>query len=236
MVITIIAILALLILPLFRDRVEAARKAAVQDEIMSLATAEMMAFADTHYFFRFQDLDNTMLYNDPPVRPDEEIPIAQWNRAFEPEDRDKLRTGSNAWKGPYVSLSKFKSMRLGTAVGPNGVPEFFWSYGGGVSRGGPIMDLSPGVGWLNSLRWEDDPADRILIDPWGTPYLFFGTGKLMEEGGGFAAYESDFGNAVIYSLGPDGMPGDSVPYTGTPTVLLREWGILGAGDDYYRIL
>jgi len=235
MVITIIAILALLILPLFRDRVEAARRAAVQDEIMSLATAECLAFADTHYFFRFQDLDNTTLYNDPPnaATVDVEVPIAQWNRAFEPEDRTKLRAGSTQWKGPYISLAKYRYLTVDEAR--NAVPEFFWDYAG---RGGPIMIIPPGAAWANSLGWFDSLQDKILIDPWGTPYLFFGTGRLNEEGGVYAALESDFGNAAIYSLGPDGMPGNSVPYTPDPNQqnLLREFGVLGTGDDYFRIL
>lgn len=236
MVVTVIAILALLIIPLFRDRVEAARRAAAQDELQSLAKAEMLAFADTHYFFRLQDLDNTTEYNDPPLRPHEEVPICSWNRPFTPEERQKLYSGSNRWKGPYISLGKFKYMELQDALAT--IPEFFWSYSG---RGGPIMDiLTPsGSDWWpdpNVPIAGDQPEDKILIDPWGTPYLFFGTGQLNEEGGAYSMMESNFGHAVIYCLGPDGMPGDGVPYQGDPSVLLRETGVLGDGDDYYVFL
>jgi len=233
MVVTVIAILALLILPLFRDRVEAARRAAVQDELQSLMKAELLAFADTHYFFRLQDLDNTTEFNDPPLRPDEEVPICSWNRPFTPEEREKLRTGSNAWKGPYISVSKYKYMELQDAIAA--VPEFFWSYSG---PGGPIMDLT-GTDWWpdpNVPIAADAPEDKILIDPWGTPYLFFGTGKLLEEGGAYIMQESSFGHGAIYSLGPDGMPGDGVPYQGDAPVLLRESGVLGQGDDYFVFL
>jgi len=239
MVITVIAILALMILPLFRDRVEAARRAAAQDEIKSLLTAEVLAFADTGYYFRLQDLDNTREYNDPPIRPDDEVPITSWNRAFTLEERRKLRGGSNEWKGPYVSIGKIKYMEAVDAL--NAVPEFFWSY---PQRGGPIMDLTPGAGWLGPSGWQDSAEDKVLIDPWGTPYLFFGPGQLLEEGGSYVSMETDFGHGVIYSLGSDGMPGDSIPYQGNPPLanptnspaLLREAGVLGDGDDFFVFL
>jgi type II secretory pathway pseudopilin PulG len=232
MVVTVIAILALMILPLFRDRIEAARKAAAQDEMQTLMKAETLALADTGWMYRLQDLDNTTTWNDPPVRADEEVPIASWNHAFTPEERRKLRPGSaNAWKGPYISISRFKFMELQDAIAS--IPEFFWSY---PSRGGPTMDLTGTDWWLADMTvpiaW-DNPQDKILIDPWGTPYLFFGTGKLMEEGGAYIQVETNFGNAAIYCLGPDGMPGNQVPYQGNATSLLREWGIIGTGDDYY---
>jgi type II secretory pathway pseudopilin PulG len=245
MVITVIAILALLILPLFRDRVEAARQAAVQDELSSLAKAEMLVYADIGFFVRLQDLDNTSTYNDPPVRPDQEIPIAGWNRALSPSERARLVQGAKAWKGPYITMNKFKYMTLDqnpVTAEPGArqlVPEFFWSGGGfGIGvRGGPMMDLISGVSWLDPAGYVDWWEDRIIIDPWGTPYIFFGTGKLQEENGMFINLESNFGNAAIYSLGPDGFPGDGQPYqapAGSAEELLRDGGNfqLGAGDDY----
>ena len=59
MVATVIAILALLILPLFRTRTEEAKITAARDDMRSLAIAQMAAMADTGYYFRPQDLDNT---------------------------------------------------------------------------------------------------------------------------------------------------------------------------------
>ncbi len=234
MVITVIAILALLIIPLFRDRVEAARRAAAQAEIQTFVKAEQLAFADTGFYFRLQDLDNTQEYNDPPVRPDQEVPIACWNRPLTQEERRKLHTGPASWKGPYITINRFKYMELRNAI--VGLPEFFWSYAG---RGGPIMNiLTPGAAdwWPDPnvpiANMGDHPDDRILVDPWGTPYLFFGTGRLNEEGGTFAAQESAFGNAAVFCLGPDGLPGAGTLYQGNPTTLLREWAIIGYGDDY----
>ena len=225
MVVTVIAILALLILPLFRDRVEAARRAAAQDEMQTLMKAEVLAYADTRSYFRLQDLDNTTEYNDPPLRPDQEVPIAQWNRPFSAVERARLRPGfPTSWKGPYISMGRFKYMDLQSAVGS--VPEFFWSNPG---RGGPIMDLQPGVAWVGPLG-PDSPDDKVLIDPWGTPYLFFGTGKLNEEGGAYTAQESSFGNAAIYCLGTNGTPGNQL--TLNAQELLREFGIIGTGDDF----
>lgn len=236
MVVTVIAILALMILPLFRDRIEAARKAAAQDEMQTLMKAETLAHADTGWFYRLQDLDNTTQYYDPPVRPQEEVPITSWNLPFSREDRQRLRTGSLAWKGPYISTSRFKFMELQDAV--VSVPEFFWSYPG---RGGPILNvLTPGAAdwWPDPnvpiQNVADQPDDKILIDPWGTPYLFFGAGRLLEEGGAYIQQETNFGNAVIYCLGPDGYPGNT-PYQNNATSLLREWGILGTMDDYYLL-
>jgi type II secretory pathway pseudopilin PulG len=240
MVVTVIAILALMILPLFRDRIEAARKAGAQDELQTLMKAETLAHADTGWFFRLQDLDNTQDYNDTPSNPDQEVPIAAWNHPFTLDERRKLRPGlPNAWKGPYISISRFKFLELQPAI--TGVPEFFWSFVGprgpsGGGDGGPIMDIQPRAPWAQSFGGSpvnDLPIDKVLIDPWGTPYLFFGTGKLMEEGGVYAQWETAFGNAAIYSLGPDGMPGNAVPYQGNAWTLLRESGIIGTGDDYY---
>ena len=235
MVVTVIAILALMILPLFRDRIEAARKAGAQDELLTLMKAETLAHADTGWYFRLQDLDNTTLYNDPPVRGDEGVPVCSWNRPFTPEERRRLQSGSNTWKGPYISISRFHFMELRDATGVSGgtIGEFFWSYTG---RGGPIMDLT-GTNWWPNISWYQvwDPLDdKILTDSWGTPYLFFGTGRLMEEGGIYPPpNETPFGNAAIYCLGPDGMPGNAVPYQGNAWTLLRESGIIGTGDDYY---
>jgi type II secretory pathway pseudopilin PulG len=231
MVVTIIAILALLIIPLFRDRVEAARRAAAQDELKSLQTAEMLAFADTGWFYRLQDLDNSTQFNEPPVFVHQEIPIARWNRPFTPEERRKLTEGDTRWKGPYISVTRYKAMEMSDAIIT--FPEFFWSQPG---QGGPIMDiLSPnGADWwpgANVPIAGDDPDDFIIIDPWGTPYLFFGTGQMNELEGSYN--ESDFGNAALYCLGPDGMPGDQVPYVGDGSVLMRELGIVGTGDDYW---
>lgn len=219
MVITIIALLALLIIPLFRNQVEKARRAAAQDEMQSLAKAEMLVYAETTYYFRFQDLEKAG------------VPIASWNKPFTVEEEQKLRTGSNAWNGPYISMNKFKYIELRDALVT--LPEFFWSFPGG--DGGPIMDLSPGATWLGPTGWEDSPDDKLLIDPWGTPYLFFGPGRLHEyaQPSNFTGPDTNFGQTAIYCLGADGMPGDGVPYQNDPSVLLREAGVLGDGDDFF---
>ncbi|MBM3333627.1 prepilin-type N-terminal cleavage/methylation domain-containing protein [Candidatus Sumerlaeota bacterium] len=226
MVMTVIAILALLVIPVFRERVDSARRAAAQDEMLTLIKAETLAFADTGYWYRLQDLDNTKLYTDRPIRTDEEVPIASWNRPFSIEERRRLTYPPRTWQGPYVSMNNFKYMTLQNAV--TALPEFFWSAPG---RGGPIMDLQPTVGWLDASGMQDHPDDKVILDPWGTPYLFFGPGRLMEEDGIYVTVESYFGDAAIYSLGPDGLPGPSISYTNAPTTLLRERGIIGTGTN-----
>ena len=58
MVATVIAILSLIVLPLFRNRVDEAKIAAARADLASLMKAEMVAQADTGYYFRLEDLDN----------------------------------------------------------------------------------------------------------------------------------------------------------------------------------
>ncbi len=70
----------------------------------------------------------------------------------------------------------------------------------------------------------DSPDNLIPIDPWGNPYLFFPPSG-----------ETNYTNAVIYSMGPNGAPGngetlDGVagnrylrPPAGNPALNPDEW-------------
>jgi len=229
MVASVIAILALLILPLFRSRSEEAKLTAARDELQSLAKALLLTEADTGHFYRTQDLDNGPTASDASgiIRTDIDVPIVysgvnpdltdvpwvtlttqQRNRLIPAVGNTNQIVGSSVWRGPYISFQKSVPYSFLKAANP----ELF------VDLGGPMYDVTgarsfpyPGGGVI------DAPADRIPVDPWGAPYLFI---NLSETG---------YGPRLLYSMGPNGLPGDN-----TPPYLYssyRTGGDLGLGDD-----
>ena len=223
MVATVIAILALLILPLFRTRTEEAKRTAALDDMRSLAIAEMAAFADTGYYFRLQDLDNTQQVRQP-ILSDRDVPVAVWNGALSQQQRSSLMA---TWKGSHISLPKYATYEFLTSTPPAGKPYLFQSASG---EGGAIMDMksrSIALDGGTPLVNDDALEDKMPIDPWGNPYLFFGTGRRNELS---PAQESDYGTAVVYSLGPDGQAGNGRGYDSY--LYVRENGLLGeTGSD-----
>jgi type II secretory pathway pseudopilin PulG len=222
MVATVIAILALLILPLFRTRTEEAKITAARDDMRSIAIAQMAAMADTGYYFRPQDLDNTQQMRLP-ILSDRDVPVAVWNGALSQQQRASLMA---TWKGPYTSLPKYTTYETLTSTPPAGKPYLFQSASG---EGGAIMDLisrSTALDGEPKVVSSDPPLDKFPIDPWGNPYLFFGTGRRNELS---SAQESDYGTAIIYSLGPDGQAGNGRGYD--PRFYVRETGFLGEDPD-----
>lgn len=229
MVASVIAILALLILPLFRTRSDEAKLVAARDELQSLAKALLLVEADTGHAFRLQDLDNgiTASGGGGVVRPGIDVPVV-WSGSnptltgvpwvtMNDTERTKLlpASGSSAsligasfWRGPYISFQK----SLPYAFLKAARPEMF------VDLGGPIYDVTGGRSYpYPGGGVTDDSDDRIPIDPWGGPYLFV---NLAETG---------YGPRLIYSMGPDGLPGDATPpYVYTSK---RLGGDLGNGDD-----
>jgi hypothetical protein len=71
------------------------------------------------------------------------------------------------------------------------------------------------------------------LDPWGNPYIFFGSGEIGEFGNPDTDNETNYSQAVVYSLGPDGLPGNADP--SQPRSYFRDFpdGI-GFGDDLSR--
>ena len=61
------------------------------------------------------------------------------------------------------------------------------------------------------------------MDPWGQPYLFFGIGRLDLPG---FSNESTFNSSVVYSTGPNGVPGNQSSQN-FPGDYRRESGVLG---------
>lgn len=208
MVAAVIAILALIILPLFQKRADKARIAAVQDDLAGLAKAEILANADTDWYFRLQDLDNTKLYPGTANQINLAVPYAVWDRALTTIEREVLQ---RRWEGPYIAVQTRTSALVGVAR-LNWNPAFFSPNAQGKN---PILLLS-----------FDNDDDKIPIDPWGGPYIFFASSE--------TDYNYQFSNCVIYSMGPDGLPGDGTMGIGGDT-LIRDFTdifTLGNGDDF----
>lgn len=221
MVASVIAILALLILPLFRNRAEDAKLAAAHDELQSLAKALILVKADTGHYFRLQDLDNGTLTTD---NPDAGVPFvwsgvnagnpnipwvtltaAERLRLISTASNPSLAIGTSGWRGPYISFQK--SIPFGTL------------HAQAVAQGLALFtDIDPLAPIYVREDGGDHADDRIPIDPWGSPYLFI---NLSETSYG--------GHNYLYSTGPNGLPGD-----GTPPYLyysVHTGGKLGTGDD-----
>jgi len=236
MVATVIAIFALLVIPLFRNRVDEAKIAAAQADLASLMKAEIMAHADTAYYFRLEDLDN-IRNNAPNPLPGGwtgvtiETPPLVYVQGADNRSPRNLTLGewyalagtvtTPKWKGPYVTMNHtitYGELRSAGSVLLRSV--------NGVSNYSPIRDIpSGGVGGGNANLYDSD-KNRIPVDPWGNPYLFFPP-----------LAESSYNYCSIFSLGPDGLPGNGQPFTRQN--LVREGAnltdpnddVLGTGDD-----
>lgn len=223
MVATVIAIIALLALPIFRSRVESAREAAVLDELSSLAKVQLLVEADVNYYARLQDLDNgqNIDLNGPGIQnsPARAVPIAGWNGTLNTGTGAPTRgVWINNWQGPYLGAAsggRSNSVRRTASVGelqnywfngPLGDAGFIWV----VGQNGMPSYSDPNFGTVND-NFNDD---RYPIDPWGQPYIFFGPGTYGPNNfpGGFT--ESTYQSSLLVSLGPDGVPGTAIgPFT-----------------------
>lgn len=239
---SIIAILALILMPIVRKRVAQARFTAAQDDMRTIEIAQTFSKADTGHHVRLIDLDNGP-YDDSSADPDLFVPRAFWNKPISTTQFTAFRT---MWDGPYTTFNSTKFLpidqlwtarpamfRLMTNPGdPDaGVPP------SGTGEG-PILLIS-----FSSIANADDFADVgrsgregiYPIDPWGSPYIFFGNEPIGALGGRIAILnESNFAVASVYSMGPDGVPGSN---SGDPTnsaIYFREIGVLGGGDDLVR--
>lgn len=208
MVATVIAIIALLILPIFRQRAEAARLAAVNDELASLAKVQLLAEADTGLQFRLQDLDNGQGLSGG-VSLAEATPLAAWNGTLETVVPIARVTLDGNWQGPYAAP---KNYRLVGAIAADGFLRNYIYQGNGTP--GFIYVVGNGFQPAYTGGLEDDLSalgDRYPVDPWGQPYIFYGQGRFPANS--TDTTESTFNTSVLYSLGPDGIPGtDTAPF------------------------
>jgi type II secretory pathway pseudopilin PulG len=229
MVATVIAIFALIALPIFRNRVEEAKLAAARSDLGSLMKAEILAKADTGFFLRLEDLDNTE--NNVPSSPINGI-VLETPPFVYPNGPASLRTSltqaqivqlagpasAPKFRGPYITFQRattyaeLKVNPLASLVLQSVT----------ANRLSPIQDVP--AAQAQAVGLFDSDQNRIPVDPWGQPYLFFpSTG------------ETSYSNSVIYSMGPNGVPGDGS--LGGSGAYLRPLagsllpGNLGADDD-----
>jgi type II secretory pathway pseudopilin PulG len=233
---TVIAILALILIPVMRKQVEEAKVTAAQDDMRSIEQAQGMIHGYTGQYVRLFDLNLPgPSEGDDLATAQGKIPKATWNQPL--ADNAGLRNNFlENFSGPYGAIHRSKTVfeLLQTHndlfhgdVGPSAAPS-------PPSAGGPILVVP-----------EDDSdhlGDAALqrrkypLDPWGNPYLFFGPGRFGELGGGTAnntIAETDFNSAIVYSMGPNGAPGDKTVGI-TSADYFRETGVLGTGDDLSR--
>jgi prepilin-type N-terminal cleavage/methylation domain-containing protein len=260
MVAAIIAIIALLAVPLFRKRVEEARQKACLDELQSLSKAEALVYAETGYYFRLNDLDNTTLYTEDATSAALEVPVAIWNREISLEartsERARLATSDARWNGPYCSFPRFAYL---DQLVNNYDPYMFRFQGSqsppGNPRKGAILILEENQPNSNypGLDIVDIgvATDKYPLDPWGNPYFFFGGGddpmgrldplRSDSDGPLSGGLFRNYPTAIIFSMGPDGFPGNAGDYESEPAAsrsskYWREGTIggtsgLGDGDD-----
>jgi general secretion pathway protein G len=239
---TIIAILALILIPIMRNRVEEAKVVAAKDDMQSIEKAMTLSFADTGKYVRIQDL--TRPRADPEIVGNPaaagyaleiaRVPQAVWNRElFESEIPAMART----WTGVQISIHRFELIQRIEEAQP-------YLFSNGVQTGGgPILFFDPDD--IDNAAAAGLGAIRYPTDPWGNPYIFFGPGqatdRAVEDGTlrglkpNYSVPETNFSTAIVYSLGPDGRPGFATDVT-NPLDYFRQTGALGAdgSDDISR--
>lgn len=240
MVAAVIAILSLIVLPIFRNRVEEAKISAAKADLNALMKAQMVVKADIDAYARLEDLDNVELlgYTAAPAGGvDKEVPYfkyvkpvdggvpADTRQILTPAQRQQLAGQPNMpnWKGPYIAFqNSITHQNLTSIVNINNM----LASASGNDPLAPIQDVT-GNGFT------DHDNNRYPIDPWGNPYFFFApTGNSSNP----ANPNNEFPTAAIYCLGPNGAPGDG---SGGAASFRREFtltnptsdGRLGADDD-----
>lgn len=245
----IIFTLALILVPIVNKRVDESKRVSAQDDMVAIEKAEQLAFGYTGHYFRLHDLvrpqpDPSELAPDTNgnIPGQNKVPPAFWNRLPTPAEKSTL---VRQWTGPYLpqlntqrsitleALARDHQVMINTAQLPPSVTS--------VTPGnGPIfLSVLDDVPWApvsSSATPVTDGAFRTTkypVDPWGNPYLFFGDGLY----GDYQQSESrtidlpadqqiNYTSCAVYSLGPDGVPGD-----------LKYWRIANQtpqGRDYFR--
>lgn len=232
---SIIALLALILLPIVRKRVAQTRFVAASDDMRTIEVAETFASADTGHYVRLIDLDNGPL--DATTGNDLTVPRAFWN---EPVPAAVFQAFRDTWDGPYTTFNKGKFQTLNLLAAAR--PELFRGFPA-APAGIPLADDGPILILTFPTAQQGNDFASILesaypIDPWGSPYIFFGNSPIGANGGTIAiTNESNFSTATVYSLGPDGLPGDgnvTAPTATDSRLYFRETGVLGGGDDLVR--
>lgn len=234
---TIIAIMALILIPIVRNRVEEARRVAAMDDMKGIETGQSLAYGYANLYFRLQDLTRPeSVSTGNPVQQGIEflkLPPATWNQ---PLASSQVANLAENWKGAFVAYHNTRSVRELVAL----FPFLFRSPNNDAVAGtgaGPILVQGrDDEDWLGATGG----LDRALypIDPWGNPYIFFGPGAIGVIGNPAvdAANQQNYSNAVVFSMGPDGVPASNQAAFGNAVNYFRETGLLGAvgSDDLKR--
>jgi len=229
MVATVIAILALLVLPLYRARVTEAKISAARDEVSSIAKSQLLAEADIGYHVRLQDLDNgrgadAVNTNNVHLLP----PIAVWNGTLNGPSTPVVGmvnvnrdTVVKNWLGPYGALTSYAVVAE--------LSDYWYN----DSTGTGFINVVGGSGAFPShpTAGGDNPdMDRYPVDPWDSPYAFFGQGRFPAND----PLESEFNYSVIVSFGPNGVVADDADIATNPSAYRRynptdpsETGLIG---------
>jgi Tfp pilus assembly protein PilE len=282
----IIALMAVILIPILRTRVEDSKKVAAQDDMVAIEKAETLAYADTGHYVRLQDLTRPMANSStgtsyPSYSPDQvaHVPHAAWNRELKPGfpsynaasttdyGGTELMAMVRDWKGSQLAVHR--SASITTLI--NQAP---WLFSNGTeapssasTSGGPILVLGANAAddiailTAAKLGGPANAAGPIIsypVDPWGNPYIFFGSGKvrdpqvsqalrglqpadadLKHNASATETGQIDYGTAAVYCLGPDGLPGTLTGAAAQTSInYYRELGYLGyAGpnsDDLSR--
>jgi prepilin-type N-terminal cleavage/methylation domain-containing protein len=236
MVATVIAIFALLVLPIFRNRVEQARLTAANADLISLYKALTLEAADTGAYVRLEDLDNTEwnTANDPPNSGVTlEAPIYRYGTGRNLQNPDILSKTTGTWqrknvnwKGPYVAFQNAITYYDINQDLAKWAPLLRSQNGNDVMR--PIQDIPPGQSadpthFLWDAQQDPTHANRYPADPWGNPYLFYPANNNTP------GFETAYGDNWLICTGPDGLPGAG---SVNPNDYLRtNTSVLGTGDD-----
>lgn len=222
---TIIAILALILIPVLRKRVEEAKVTAAQADMRSIETSQMSIHADTGYYVRLFDMTRPQPESDDTsAEIGAKLPKCSWNQ---PRTTSMLNTFRASWKGPYAAPHRQQILYQVVRA----FPKLF--------RGDNVTGLTPGDGPVLITTADDTDELGVAaiqrlqypVDPWGNPYIFFGTGKIGSYGYPIpeTINETNFNTAAIYCTGPNGTPGDLL--NANSAAYYRESGILGTADD-----
>ncbi len=243
MVAAVIAILSLIVLPIFRNRVDDAKIAAAQADLRALMLAEQVVQADTNAYARLEDLDNVELFKYKGALPngiDKEVPFFKYTKptstTVDPtdtrvvmDDGERQRFAGTEqdplWRGAYIA---FQNSTTYENLLANPLADYLLASRNGGDYKAAIQDKTG--------DFRDHEDNRYPIDPWGNPYMFFPpTGNAADASSGGA---QEFPSAVIYSLGPNGQPGNGDQDTNV-LAYTREYAaqnpgaefVLGADDD-----
>lgn len=251
MTFVIIGILALVMTPVLTKRAEEARIRSAEKDLQMLADAEERAAIDTGYFYRpyvLNDIPGPLNFDG--------IPNAQ-KVIQEPRNgkdglRDNAVTNNNLYENPtYIFIKITSGDAAGQIFYEDAMQQRLWSRL--TAKDSAETDFNWNGPYINTWRdanqndWPDDPwgNDYLLLTPKGilyapvrdsstqptdTSFQFQENGPQISVGGSIQQYKASgiVDRPTWVSMGPNGLPGDGTPPSGTAG------NTYGRGDDLMR--